>query len=444
MKICVICSYSLSMPGGVQNQSILLSRQFVADGHEVLLIAPGAMPEGIPHETYSPPEGHDKSKRTAVPDRKQGNFGSRLAARRFRKDSQGKRPAKSYSSAFPETARPRRPDTMVFHTVGKSSAVPANGSVAPVTLSPRAAYEMLKTVRGWSPDVVHIHEPFVPVLSLAASLRAKKANGVKPAIVAATFHRSGAGRAYKTAGLFFRGIYSKLNLCYAVSKPAQHTLAKVVGVKNSQRVSIVFNGVDLEYLSGINPHLGSNEDIFDLCFVGRLEPRKGLEVLLEALAGLEGKIRLSVLGAGAEMARLQSKYSFLANVFWLGRLPEDEMYARVKGTDLLVAPALGGESFGIVVLEAMALSVPVVCSNIPGHRASAGDAALFVPPNDPEALRTAVESLMKDPLLREELVAKGLLRARQFSVANLAKRYLADFAASVAAAGNNPDLAEHG
>jgi phosphatidylinositol alpha-mannosyltransferase len=432
MKICVVCPYSLSMPGGVQNQSILLSQQFIARGHDVLLIAPGEMPIEVPYETY---QGKDNAYRGMARNWQRGKYGNFLSRLRFWRagntESEETGETGDSLSTSVESKTPVHSGMIVFYTVGKSAAVPANGSVAPVTLSLKAANDMLKTIRGWSPDVVHVHEPFTPVLSLGASWRVRKKRSGNQVVMAATFHRSGAGHAYKAAGVTLRTVYAKLDLCYAVSKSAQHTLAKVIGVRNSQKASVVFNGIDFGYLSTVKPYrdryvLG-DKSVFEICFVGRLEPRKGLEVLLKALVDLEDQVRVNILGTGAEMARLQAEYSTLENIFWLGRVSDGEKYARMKAADLLVAPALTGESFGIVVLEAMALSVPVVCSNIPGYRASAGDAAFFVAPNDHMALRKAMSTLIKDADLRGKLVAKGILRAEQMSVSNLADRYLQDF-----------------
>ena len=442
MKICLICPYGMSVPGGVQNQTLLLAKQFVNNGHEVLVIAPGQVSQEagfLPYQVFD--SGYKKRVRdksqTVLTIRSRISTGfdriknlrskNRLPAS-LRDGNQGKDESvtnirmHSHSDLTPENQD--RSEAVFFFSAGKTLAVRANGSVAPISLSLRSAMTMSGVIKSWSPDILHVHEPFAPILSVAAMLSARPH---KRPVVAATFHRLGAGGGYKSVGFLLRPLYKKADLCYAVSKPAQHTLAKVVKAGNARRAKVVFNGIDTVSLSKVLPYKSAAASRPTICFVGRLEPRKGLEILLQALSDTALDVDVVILGSGPEMARLQPKYASSKNIFWLGRVGDEEKLSRIKASSLLISPAITGESFGIVILEAMALAVPVVCSNIPGHRASAGEAALFVKPNDPEDLKKAITDVLVDNDLRQDLIRKGLIRAEQMSIANLANIYLEDF-----------------
>jgi phosphatidylinositol alpha-mannosyltransferase len=133
-------------------------------------------------------------------------------------------------------------------------------------------------------------------------------------------------------------------------------------------------------------------------FVGRIERRKGLEVLIQAMTRLrDAEVTLIVAGAGPEEAHCRKLAQQIdVPVRWLGLLTDDAVAALYKSIDVYCAPGLGGESFGIVLLEAMAAGAPVVCSDLTGYRAVAGGAAVLVPPGEPGPLADALRAVLSD------------------------------------------------
>jgi phosphatidylinositol alpha-mannosyltransferase len=159
-------------------------------------------------------------------------------------------------------------------------------------------------------------------------------------------------------------------------------------------------------------------------FVGRHEPRKGLDVLLEAFPLLPNDVRLWVAGDGPQTADLRAQHKD-PRIEWLGRIDDAEKAARLRGADVFCAPSLRGESFGVVLLEGMAAQTPVVASDLPGYRnvARSGKDAILVPPGDRQALADALRGVLDDSRCAESLVTSGQQRAEEFSMGNLARRY---------------------
>jgi phosphatidylinositol alpha-mannosyltransferase len=168
-------------------------------------------------------------------------------------------------------------------------------------------------------------------------------------------------------------------------------------------------------------------------FCARHEPRKGLAVLLEAMAELPGDVRLWVGSDGPETVALRSRWAGDPRVEWLGRLSEEEKVARLRGADVFCAPSLRGESFGVVLLEAMAAETPIVATDLPGYAnvARAGVDAELVHPGDPRALAAALRLVLDDPERARRLVASGRERAEGFSMDRLAQRYVGLYTALV-------------
>jgi phosphatidylinositol alpha-mannosyltransferase len=161
-------------------------------------------------------------------------------------------------------------------------------------------------------------------------------------------------------------------------------------------------------------------------FVGRHEPRKGLAVLLEAMASMPAGVRLWVGSDGPETETLRTTFAGDNRIEWLGRLTEDEKASRLRGADVFCAPSLRGESFGVVLLEAMAAQTPIVAADIAGYRNAArnGVEGLLVPPGDPVALAEGLCRVLDDSRLASELVAAGELRAEEYSMDRLADIYV--------------------
>jgi len=307
--------------------------------------------------------------------------------------------------------------------LGKSVPLAANGSVAPIAPDPACALRTMRALRDEEFDVVHIHEPLVPGPAMTSALVSDHAIG--------TFHRAGTDRLYAILGRAARPVANRLRVRAAVSVDAVRTARGVLG----GTYELLFNGVEVERYAKADL---IETDGPTILFLGRHEPRKGLEVLLAAVDGdaLPGDARVWIAGEGPQTAELRARYAENHRLEWLGPLTEEEKARRFRSADVYCTPSLGGESFGLVLLEAMASSTAVVASDIPGHRnvvTTDGDQGLLVPPGDPAALGATLRRVLADPGLRRHLVEAGDGRANQFSMDHLAERYLELYAGVVSA-----------
>lgn len=298
-------------------------------------------------------------------------------------------------------------------SVGPSTRVSSNGSIAPIATSNTVRARTLEALRSYRPDVVHLHEPFVPGPTLATLL------GANVPIVG-TFHaafKSGRSRWYSALRPATRRVANEITIRTAVSESARSDAEAALG----GTYLVVPNGVDRERFAGAVPWPKARPAIL---FVGRHEERKGLAVLLDAFEGLERDAELWVVGDGPETEEMEARG--IPNVLWLGRVNDVELARRLRGATMFCAPSLYGESFGIVLLEAMSASVPVVASDIAGYRAVARPdvEAILVEPGDSSALRIALRRVLDEPATVERLVEAGNRRASEFSLHRLAERYL--------------------
>jgi phosphatidylinositol alpha-mannosyltransferase len=205
----------------------------------------------------------------------------------------------------------------------------------------------------------------------------------------------------------------------AVSEDALETASEALG----GHYELLFNGIDVVRYAKADPWPTSSPTIL---FVGRHEPRKGLTVLIDAMAKLDRDVRLWVAGDGPQTAELQVSTAADQRIEWLGRVSEEEKASRLRAADVLCAPSVHGESFGVVLLEAMAASTPIVASDLPGYRnvARPGCEARLVPPGDADALAAALRQVLTGGPLVEQLVGAGDCRAASFSIEHLAERYV--------------------
>ena len=295
--------------------------------------------------------------------------------------------------------------------VGRSVPLAGNGSVAPLAPDPAAFLRSVAALRDERPDVVHVHEPLTIGPTWAALLGTRI-----PAV--GTFHASGGAvmTLYRAFMPLARAGARRLAVRTAVSEEVRALCERTLG--GTYRV--MPNAVDVERFAKADPWPTDERVIF---FVGRHEERKGLGALLEAFAGLDTDAVLWVAGEGPQTADLQARD--VPRVEWLGRISDRELASRLAASSVFCAPSLGGESFGIVLLEAMAARVPVVASDIAGYRDVARNdrEALLVPPGDPDALRQALARVLGDLALCGRLVEAGTERAASFSMATLAERY---------------------
>jgi phosphatidylinositol alpha-mannosyltransferase len=295
--------------------------------------------------------------------------------------------------------------------LGRSVPLASNGSVAQIAPDPACAFRTIRALWDEDFDIVHLHEPLVPGPPLTSLLVADRMIG--------TFHRDGVDRIYGTLGRIGRPLASRLRARVAVTATARDTAQRVLGGD----YELLFNGIEVERFAKADERPTDHPTIL---FLGRHEPRKGLGVLLEAVQHLPSDVRVWVAGRGVETDELHARYAHDARIEWLGRINDDEKAVRFRSADVFCSPAISGESFGVVLLEAMAASTAVVASDLPGHRNVIADEShgVLVPPGDPVALAAALRRVIDDGVLRRQLVEGGEQRAAAFSMDHLAERYV--------------------
>lgn len=355
MKIGLISPYDYSHPGGVTIHVSQLARQFRARGHTVRIIAPCSKPATDDLKDILIPVGH--------------------------------------------------------HPV----PVPSGGSIARITLSLALSGSVKRLLRKEEFDVVHIHEPASPMLSVTV-LR------LSEYLTIGTFHAfHSKPRGYGLAKPILRRWFKRLHGKVAVSDPAR----KFVSRHFPGNYRIIPNGIDVEqFHPSVLPmeHL-MNDGKLNILFVGRLEKRKGLDYLIRSFQLLKKdfpQARLVVVGPGERLLK-QYKRTIekedIKDVVFTGYAPYEDLPRYYRSAHVFCAPATGQESFGIILLEAMACGVPVVASNIEGYASlmTHGQEGLLVPPKNEKALRDAIGTLLADRSLRDDLGGRGRLKAEQFS-----------------------------
>ena len=364
MKIALISPYDFAYPGGVANHISALEHHFTKMGHQVRVIAPASK---------------------AV-----SSFGDR------------------------------------FIPIGKPRPIPASGSIARITISPWLSSNIKAVLDEEKFDIIHLHEPLMPMLCTTVLRLSPTAN-------IGTFHCCGSKPSYRWTKPFVKMLlkrwFRKLDGKIAVSKPAREFISKhFPGYYN-----IIPNGVDLEHFSpDISPIDKFSDGKLNILFVGRLEQRKGLPHLLKAYKRVKQEIpnsRLIIVGPGTRLRRKYEKQVMragLKDVNFVGYVSNDELPRYYKTANIFCSPATGRESFGLVLLEAMAVGKPIVASNIEGYASviTHGVEGLLIPPRDEEMLAQALISLMSDKSLRQQMGAKGRLKAREYSWEHIAQRVL--------------------
>ena len=302
------------------------------------------------------------------------------------------------------------PDPFVT-PLGNSLPTAANGSIAPLAPDVSAALRTARALNDEAFDVIHVHEPFAPGPTLTATV-------LKLAPIVATFHSAGYASSYKMWGKTIKLIAPRLDIRIGVSKDAVDLVKQYVGGD----YEILFNGIELDRFRPAQETARENA----IFFIGRHEPRKGLAVLLEAMSKLPADVKLWIASDGPETQELQARYQADTRIEWLGRISDEGKISRMHRAGVFCAPSLHGESFGVVLLEAMAAQVPVVASSLDGYRnvATHDDNALLVSPGDVDALASAIARVLVDKRLRQRLVVAGEQHAGAFSMDALADRYV--------------------
>ncbi|HVF52615.1 MAG TPA: glycosyltransferase family 4 protein [Actinomycetota bacterium] len=342
MRIALVCPYAWDRPGGVQSHVRSLAGVLRRRDHEVLVVAPKADPNS------------------------RGEEGTTL--------------------------------------LGRAVGIPANGSVAPITFGPLAAAGVRSALKGFRPEVLHLHEPLIPSTSLHALMLSRT-----PAL--GTFHAaSGSSAGYRVAGMVLERAVRRLAIRSAVSEAARALVMRYF----PGTYEITPNGIDLEPFLKASPR-ARNAPQRSVLFLGRLEKRKGLEVLIRAAARTGHPPEITVAGEGPEETRCRALARDLGvPCEWRGEVATAELPRLYRSATVYCAPSLGGESFGIVLLEAMASGAPVICSDLDGYRMVGGDAVRLVPPGDHVALAGALDDVLGNERKQAALRRAGRERVKSF------------------------------
>jgi phosphatidyl-myo-inositol alpha-mannosyltransferase len=344
VRVGLVCPYSFDMPGGVQAHVRDLAAQLIRMGHEVSVLAPADDDGSLP--SYVVPAGR------AIP-------------------------------------------------------VPYNGAVARLSFGPVSANRVRRWIRDGEFDVLHVHEPMAPSLSVLACWAA-----IGP--IVGTFHMSAErSRVLNAAYGILQTALEKVSARIAVSEHARTTLVEHMGGD----AVLIPNGVSVRAFRNATPFEGWPGSGGALGFLGRIdEPRKGLQVLLAALPALAAEnpgLRLMVAGPGdVDEVRATIAPEHRDRVTFLGLVSEADKARMLASVDAYVAPNTGGESFGVVLLEAMAAGAPVVASDLDAFRRVLADGtcgALFTN-EDPASLAKVAGSVLADPDESARLRAAGTER----------------------------------
>jgi phosphatidylinositol alpha-mannosyltransferase len=294
------------------------------------------------------------------------------------------------------------------------------GTVSGMGLNPLLDRKVRKLLEGEGFDIVHVHEPLTPILPWLFVRNAKA-----PLVGTFHVHREEGHAIYAAFSWFLKTWARRLDYRIAVSEAARQTVAQYF----PGEYDMLPNGVDVARYRdppGLTP---LDTDHRDVVFVGRLEGRKGLEYLIQAMPAVRAEVptaRLVVVGDGPERERCEELAEGLGpeGVVFAGAVDDDAKAGYLHGAEIFCSPATHGESFGIVLLEAMAAGRPIVASAIEGYAGLlvADDAGLLVPPRDPRALAAAIVHLLGDDAARAELGRRAADAALKYDWLTIASK----------------------
>lgn len=373
MKIALVSPYDYPYPGGVTNHVRELYRQFSAMGHDVRIMAPSSN-------------------------------------RNLEREEED------------------------VYRIGNVRRVPANGSIARITLSFRLARRVREVLASEQFDVVHAHEPLMPSLPPTV-LRYSNALNI------GTFHAyRGSYYGYFYGRPVLRRVFRDLDGRIAVSRVAKRFVRQYFMAP----YKVIPNGVETDRFRPdlVRPLPQFDDGRPNILFVGRPEKRKGVGYLLRAYPHVKNAFpdaRFIVVGAGnweESPYRAYIERHNLRDIVIVGRVSEEELPRYHRSAQVFCSPAVEGESFGIVLLEAMAAGLPVVASDIEGYREVLADGreGLLVPPRDARAVATAVCEVLQNPPMAAEMGEAGLRTAQFYSWPRIAEQVL-DFYVKTAARG---------
>jgi len=364
MKIALVSPYDWAVPGGVNRHVFNLSQHFLRRGHDVTVVAPASKRSGD-----EPPH---------------------------------------------------------LHVIGHSAiGLPASGSVANVSMSYDLSSRVKKLLAREQFDVVHVHEPFVPLLPFQF-VRFSQATNI------ATFHaaRDSGSRVYAYTQFIIQQWWRRIHGRIAHSQ----TALDLIGKYFDDDFRIIPSGIDYARFAEETPPMPNLMDNKrNIVFVGRQEQRKGLPYLIEAFAKLKAEMpetRLIIVGPDGGIRPACERYieeNNVEDVIFTDFVAEDDLPRYYRSGDVFCAPNTGHESLGLILLEAMASGVPIVASRIPGFAAvvNDGEHGILVPPRDSNALCVALKRLLSDAGMREEMGRAAALHARNWSWDEVSSEVLA-------------------
>jgi phosphatidylinositol alpha-mannosyltransferase len=308
--------------------------------------------------------------------------------------------------------------------VGRSILIPSNKSFATVTVGLNLASKVKKVLAQGEFDIVHTHGPLAPTLPILALLYSRSAN-------VSTFHAAATRfRAYEFLSPAMMPLFRKIDGPIAVSETARKSIDRYF----PGEYRIIPNGVDTERFNpGVEPIDELNDGRPNILFVGRFDPRKGLKYLLMAMPRILESVpdvRLVVVGKGV-LETYYRRYldpEVEKSVVFTGYVEPSLLPRYYRTGHVFCSPATGAESFGIILLEAMASGTPLVASDIDGYNKVVDHMqdGMLVPPNDPRALADAIVRVLKDESLRKLFSQKGAEKAARYSwpgVTSMLERY---------------------
>jgi phosphatidyl-myo-inositol alpha-mannosyltransferase len=328
-----------------------------------------------------------------------------------------------------------------FVHIGKPLPLPASDSIIRVPLSLNLGGDIKKVLAQEKFDVIHLHEPFVPMLC-SAVLRFSDTVNV------GTFHaadgRPGYNFGWPISRFMLRRRRRKLHGRIAVSRVAMEYARKYV----PGEYTIIPNGTDLSvFHPSVAPLEKYRDGKLNIVFISRLEPRKGMDYLLPAYREVKKQIpdsRLLIVGAGTRLRKGYEDWVKRAglekDVIFEGYAPDSDLPRYFRTADVFCVPATGRESQGIILIEAMATGIPIVTTNIDGYKTvvTNGEQGLLVPPRNSSSLAKALVTVLKDEALRHQMGEKGLIRALDFRWEEISQRVVAFYEQTIKNCGKTP------
>lgn len=303
--------------------------------------------------------------------------------------------------------------------LGTGWAVPSNGSVGRLTVGWRMRPRIRDVLAAHRFDILHYHEPFVPFLGPAVLAESDTVN-------IGTFHAFGGfSPSYWVGGRAGQRLGDRLHGRIAVSGAARHFISRYF----PGDYRIIPNGVELDLFTGAQPFEELRDGTFNILFVGRLEDRKGLTYLLRGYHRMRKRhvdARLIVVGAGPKLREYRRYVATrrIRDVEFVGHVPLEDKLRYFASADVFCAPSTGQESFGIVLLEAMAAGLPIVASDIHGYKnvVSRNVEGYLVEPRNPRAIAAALYKLAGDPELRSRMGEAGHAKATEYTWENVTQQ----------------------